>query len=90
MGARILAAATTSNSSNENNYDALCSCTDIEQQCQCRQNQAWNTFKWRPQNWHHWPLVKKTLIYAAIGLLLLWLLGYLILHFYLERQDGSK
>ena len=89
MGARILAAATTSSSSNENNYDALCSCTDIEQ-CQCRQNQAWNTFKWRPQNWHHWPLVKKILIYAAIGLLLLWLLGYLVLHFYLEKQDGSK
>ena len=88
MGARILAAATPSNPLNDNNYDALCSCTDVEkEQCHCRQNQAWTTFKWRPQNWHHWPLLKKTLIYIAVGVLLIWLFIYLILHFYLQRQD---
>ena len=85
MGARILAATTPNTMSNET-YNALCSCTDVEQ-CQCRQNQAWMTFKWRPQNWHHWDLVKKLFIYAAISCLLIWLLVYLILHFYLQRED---
>ena len=89
MGARILAAATNSSMSNENSYDALCSCQDLEG-CRCRQNQAWTTLKWKPQNWHHWPLIKKCLIYAGISCLLIWLLVYLILHFYLQSQHEGE
>ena len=89
MGARILAAATNSSMSNENSYDALCSCQDLEG-CRCRQNQAWTTFKWKPQNWHHWPLIKKCLIYAGISCLLIWLLVYLILHFYIQSQHEGE
>ena len=90
MGAKILAVATmtASTSTNDtNNYDALCSCQD--NQCHCKKNQIWQTSKLRPTNWQKWPLVKKVLIYGAISGLVLWLLVYLILHFYYERQQDK-
>ena len=85
MGARIL--EIHPNTSEENGYNALCSCQELGQNCNCSQKQNWKTSKWRPQNWEHWPLIKKGLIISALIALLIWLFVYLILHFYLERQD---
>lgn len=84
MGAKILAAASTSQ---ETGYNALCACQELGQPCNCKQNQNWSTSKWKPQNWNHWPLVKKTLIIFGFTALCIWLLVYLIFHFYLARQD---
>lgn len=72
-------------SEQDNSYDALCSCQD--QNCQCQHNQAWATSKWRPQNWTHWPLIKKSLIFTLVLAFFIWILVYLILHFKNDKPE---
>ena len=72
--------------SDQDNYNALCSCPDQPDQCQqCQRSQSWATSKWRPQNWKHWPLIKKSLIVVLVLTFVIWLLVYLILHFKNDR-----
>ena len=75
-------------SDQDNSYDALCSCQD--QNCQCQHNQAWTTSKWRPQNWTHWPLIKKSFIFTLVLAFFIWILVYLILHFKNDKPEDLK
>ena len=75
-------------SEQDNSYDALCSCQD--QNCHCQQNQAWTTSKWRPQNWTHWPLIKRSLIFTLVLAFFIWILVYLILHFKNDKPEDLK
>ena len=68
--------------SDQDNYNALCSCPDQPDQCQqCQRSQSWAASKWRPQNWKHWTLIKKSLIGILVLTFVIWLIVYLILHF---------
>ena len=70
--------------SDQDNYDALCTCQD---QCNCQKNQIWATSKWRPENWPHWPIIKRGLIMLLVLTFIIWLLVYLILHFQNDTPD---
>ena len=45
------------------------------------------TSKWRPQNWTHWPLIKKSLIFTLVLAFFIWILVYLILHFKNDKPE---
>lgn len=73
-------------------YQVLCPCSvEDGSQCQCKhRRQLWSKNSLIPCNWDSWPLIRKCLVGVAVATPIVWLIVYLVLHFYYSKDSISE